>query len=612
MEAPPEERQLTVRAHYSEDFKTTKEYELKKCNLKTTLGKIKAMIRKKKGITDDDATIFLHYHQGEAIDRPDCMTISEVFDCSENVNGEIIIDLDFSTPTFAVVKISYKGKREKIHIVDCENKRVEVGRSDVSANLQDLNRWALVGRMGYPGKMKFIIVDKDLGVDQLAVMKFEVEGNGPFTISDNESSFAVTCDGGEPVKKHVLQAYQREEGKFWLFSQREEDTTKFVEKDEEPVLNNPISVDNEFWNRDHMQINKDMVTKALDCSLKTYADDNKTWVETNPMDLEEGAKREKVALGKGKYSTRCVVDFYPKANGGSLYIGCRGTANLNDWRTNANFMLDPETAEKVPRTHRGFTNRSDSIFEELVPKLYALIRRYNWSVSKIITCGHSLGSALSQLIHIKLKEKEEFEAKKLINITFAPPMVGNVNLRKTLNGVDGNGVASSMYHFVVAEDIVPASLFTEYTKEKIHLYEWLLNWAVRKGLGTENTNDEDANLPEEVIAMLKKTGPVTHRQPVFDEEHALDQYAPVGTHFYIKGDAVYEMKHDDDPQYIARAMIEALKALDNVRVPYVDMPGMTGHKAAWREATKIVKHHSLQNYKTKLGDTGLVKRPESE
>merc|ERR1739844_858813 len=101
--------------------------------------------------------------------------------------------------------------------------------------------------------MKFIIVDKEVGEDQLlAVMKFEVEGDGPFTISDDESSFAVTCDGGEPVKKHLLQAYQREEGKvelkhwIWPFSQREEDTTKFVEKDEEPVLNNPTSVDNEF------------------------------------------------------------------------------------------------------------------------------------------------------------------------------------------------------------------------------------------------------------------------------------------------------------------------------------------------------------------------------
>ena len=280
--------------------------------------------------------------------------------------------------------------------------------------------------------MKFVIVDKEVGEDQLlAVMKFEAEGDGPFTISDNESSFAVTCDGGEPVKKHLLQAYQREEDKFelkhwiWPLSQREEDTTKFELKDEEPVLNNPTSVDNEFWDR-HRQIDKDMVTKALDCSLKTYADDNKVWVEPNPMDLnEEGAEREKFALGEGTNSTRCVVDFYPKANGGSLYIGCRGTVGLSDWRTNVNFMLVPETVEKVPRTHRGFTNRSDSIFEELVPKLDALIRRYKWSVSKIITCGHSLGAALSQLIHIKLK-REDFEVKmktKLINITFAPPMV---------------------------------------------------------------------------------------------------------------------------------------------------------------------------------------------
>ena len=169
-----------------------------------------------------------------------------------------------------------------------------------------------------------------------------------------------------------------------------------------------------------------------------------------------------------------------------------------------------------------------------------------------------------------------------------------------------------MYHFVVAEDIVPATLFTEYTKERIHLCKVALHLAIRWKLGTEDPDDENANLPNDVIELLEGIEPVMNRQPIFDKEHALDHYAPIGTHFYIKGDAVYEMRHDDDPQYIARAMIEALKALDNVRVPYVDMPGMTGHKAAWREATKIVEHHSLQNYKTKLGDTGLVKRPEIE
>ena len=73
------------------------------------------------------------------------------------------------------------------------------------------------------------------------------------------------------------------------------------------------------------------------------------------------------------------------------------------------------------------------------------------------------------------------------------------------------------------------------------------------------------------------------------------------------------MKHDDDPQYIARAMIDALKALNNVRVPYLDVKGMVkGHDSSWQAIKKIVEHHSLQNYKTKLGDTGLVKRPESE
>ena len=92
-------------------------------------------------------SIFYPNHSGHDIFTYHCTFPPS--DCSENVNGEIIIDLDFSTPTYALVKISYKGKREKIHIVDCYNKRVEVGSSDVSANLQDLNRWVSRDSLSY-------------------------------------------------------------------------------------------------------------------------------------------------------------------------------------------------------------------------------------------------------------------------------------------------------------------------------------------------------------------------------------------------------------------------------------------------------------------------------
>ena len=80
-----------------------------------------------------------------------------------------------------------------------------------------------------------------------------------------------------------------------------------------------------------------------------------------------------------------------------------------------------------------------------------------------------IGAAISQLVHIHLLDKikqdwkdEEFKCE-LINITYAAPMVGNLPLRECLS----EDVTGRMYHFVLAEDIVPAALFTEFAYQKL-------------------------------------------------------------------------------------------------------------------------------------------------
>ena len=87
-------------------------------------------------------------------------------------------------------------------------------------------------------------------------------------------------------------------------------------------------------------------------------------------------------------------------------------------------------------------------------------------IKRIITCGHSLGGALSQMIHIQLHGELEtlrdlgLGHENLLNVTFASPMVGNHCLRDNLGDIAGR-----MYHFVEAGDIVPGALFTH------HLYQ---------------------------------------------------------------------------------------------------------------------------------------------
>ena len=66
----------------------------------------------------------------------------------------------------------------------------------------------------------------------------------------------------------------------------------------------------------------------------------------------------------------------------------------------------------------------------------------------IVTCGHSLGAAISQLIHMNLDIVLKMESQfNLINITFAPPMVGNLHLRNSFNLPYAKNLTDHMYHF---------------------------------------------------------------------------------------------------------------------------------------------------------------------
>ena len=53
---------------------------------------------------------------------------------------------------------------------------------------------------------------------------------------------------------------------------------------------------------------------------------------------------------------------------------------------------------------------------------------------------------------------------KVINISFAGPLVGNMDLRRRL-GEDGK--AEHMYHVVLAEDIIPAATFYKHACQRL-------------------------------------------------------------------------------------------------------------------------------------------------
>ena len=113
-----------------------------------------------------------------------------------------------------------------------------------------------------------------------------------------------------------------------------------------------------------------------------------------------------------------------------------------------------------------------------------------------MTCGHSLGGALSQLVHIHFQamiSEMLGTTVEFVNVTFATPMVGNFPLRAEQNREDG--VARNMFHFVLAEDVVPAALFTAdmYNKlpwfaarQVLNVLLWIINLDVQNRDSVDN------------------------------------------------------------------------------------------------------------------------------
>ena len=62
------------------------------------------------------------------------------------------------------------------------------------------------------------------------------------------------------------------------------------------------------------------------------------------------------------------------------------------------------------------------------------------------------------------------------------------------------------------------------------------------------------------------------------------------------------MKHDDDPQYIARALICALDPVDEITAKDLALK-----KAKHPVVVELIEHHGIENYRRKLGSLTIMK-----
>ncbi|XP_063711509.1 uncharacterized protein LOC134839816 [Symsagittifera roscoffensis] len=204
---------------------------------------------------------------------------------------------------------------------------------------------------------------------------------------------------------------------------------------------------------------KTLVQNALFCSIAAY--------QINPLDYLNDTRNyhgvklliaANVKFGKQIASLFIASTDLPSENEKMLIVAFRGTSTKEDIKSDLQFGLETdETFEG--EVHGGFLERMKSVPVEEILSLALRLQ-----VKFVVTCGHSLGGAVSSLVNIKLKKELEVRnwtrrfSNNLINITFGAPMIGNYAFAQYLK----KNYSKKMYNFVSDRDVVPASLFIGY------------------------------------------------------------------------------------------------------------------------------------------------------
>lgn len=129
-----------------------------------------------------------------------------------------------------------------------------------------------------------------------------------------------------------------------------------------------------------------------------------------------------------------------------IIIAFRGTSNIRDWITDAQFLrslLVEEANGDRCEVHAGFLAAYESVIEELA----AYLRKIVVGERKVFVTGHSLGGALAILAALELK-RQKFAIAQVY--TFGQPRVGNAAFKRLYEWSLGD----STFRVVYQEDIV--------------------------------------------------------------------------------------------------------------------------------------------------------------
>ena len=142
-----------------------------------------------------------------------------------------------------------------------------------------------------------------------------------------------------------------------------------------------------------------------------------------------------------KTDTQVVVVELPDA----VIVAFRGTSNLRDWITDAQFWrrtLVEEANGDDCQVHDGFLDAYESIIADLSVHLREVV-----GTRKVFVTGHSLGGALAILAALELK-RQKFDIAQVY--TFGQPRVGNAAFKRLYEW----SLGAATFRVVHEEDIV--------------------------------------------------------------------------------------------------------------------------------------------------------------
>ena len=230
----------------------------------------------------------------------------------------------------------------------------------------------------------------------------------------------------------------------------------------------------------------------------------------------------------------------------TLIIAFRGSEDYNDWIANLQIdLVDDDDMSVLGKFHKGF----HKIASRIVPSEIIELALQN-DVDGILTCGHSLGGAISSIFHMKLRncyktdlEEMRLRRRNIVNMTFGAPMFGNASLQQ--HG-EKNDHWHKMFHFASVQDIVPGILSFGHTckvvKERVSkatagISDVIIDWTKKHAdLALKNCDlllealfGDKMDVANDLIKKLKESLPPSTLQ---NDYHELD-FAPIGQFIFL-------------------------------------------------------------------------------